>query len=135
VRKRFTASVYIRHPLTNGASVLLAFHKRFDLWVPVGGELEEDETPSEGAIREVREETGLEIPSADHLRYMGYEEHDAGGRGIHMNFSFLFDTPGVALKPCAEHYKLEWFTLSTLPDGIPSNVYLYLQQIYGGLYG
>lgn len=33
-------------------------------WFPVGGGLEPNETPSEGAIRETREETGLTINDA-----------------------------------------------------------------------
>ena len=33
-------------------------HKRLDLWLPVGGEVEPGETPLEAARRELREETG-----------------------------------------------------------------------------
>lgn len=45
------------------SQILLARHYRADHlhWVLPGGAIEEDETPAEAAIREVREETGLEI--------------------------------------------------------------------------
>lgn len=40
---------------------LLIFHEKHQKWLPPGGHLEENETPSETAVREVLEETGLEI--------------------------------------------------------------------------
>lgn len=136
MRKRFTASIYVRHVSEYGkVCILLAHHKRFNMWVPVGGELNVDETPAEGALRELREETGLDDLTTDHLRYMGYEEHHAGVRGIHMNFSFLYDAPHGDVQQCDEHNELKWFEMPQWPDDMPSNVYLYLSQIHGGLYG
>lgn len=41
--------------------VLLVQHKQINLWLPVGGHIELDEDPEEALIREVREESGLEI--------------------------------------------------------------------------
>lgn len=57
MRKEFTASVY----LIDNQKVLLIYHPKLQKWLPPGGHLEADETPSEAAQREVREETGLEI--------------------------------------------------------------------------
>jgi len=57
MKKEFTASVY----LINQEKVLLVYHQKLQKWVPPGGHLEADETPSEAARREVREETGLEF--------------------------------------------------------------------------
>ncbi len=53
----FTASVYIVHD----ARVLLLMHKVLDIWLPPGGHVELDEDPNECAIREAKEETGLDI--------------------------------------------------------------------------
>ena len=55
--REFTATVYI----LNENQVLLHFHKKLKKWLPPGGHLEKDETPPECAIREAKEETGLDI--------------------------------------------------------------------------
>lgn len=57
MQKQFTATVYI----IDGIRVLLIFHRKLKKWLPPGGHLEPNEIPSEGARREAREETGLEI--------------------------------------------------------------------------
>jgi len=41
--------------------VLLIHHKKLDLWLPVGGHIEENEVPDDALIREIKEETGLDI--------------------------------------------------------------------------
>lgn len=41
--------------------VLLLHHRKFDKWMPPGGHVESWENPMEAAIREAREETGLDI--------------------------------------------------------------------------
>lgn len=57
MKKEFTTSVYILHE----GCVLLLMHPKLDMWLPPGGHIEENESPTEAAKREVREETGLEI--------------------------------------------------------------------------
>lgn len=41
--------------------VLLRKHDKYDIWLGVGGHVEPDEDPAEAAVREVREEVGLEL--------------------------------------------------------------------------
>lgn len=41
--------------------VLLVHHRQLDMWLPVGGHVELDEDPEQAALREVREESGLEV--------------------------------------------------------------------------
>lgn len=55
--KSLTATVYI----VNKNRVLLHKHKKYNTWFPVGGHLEEDELPHEAAIREAKEESGLQV--------------------------------------------------------------------------
>lgn len=55
--KHFTISTYI----FKDKKVLLLYHAKHRKWLPPGGHLEPNETPPEGAKREVLEETGLEI--------------------------------------------------------------------------
>ncbi len=55
--KSLTATVYIIH----NNRVLLHMHKKYNTWFPVGGHLEENELPHQAALREAKEESGLDI--------------------------------------------------------------------------
>lgn len=57
MKREYTATVYI----VQDEKVLLIFHKKLKKWLPPGGHLEENELPTDGAIREAFEETGLHI--------------------------------------------------------------------------
>ena len=56
-QKTMTATVYV----VRGDEVLLHWHKKYDTWFPLGGHMEKNEFPHEAAIREAREEAGIEI--------------------------------------------------------------------------
>ena len=53
----FAVEVFIVYKNT----VLLRMHDKFNTWLSVGGHIELDEDPMEAAIREVKEEVGLEV--------------------------------------------------------------------------
>lgn len=53
----FTVAIFIVHD----AKILLIHHRKLDKWLPLGGHIELDEDPETAAIREAREESGLEI--------------------------------------------------------------------------
>ena len=56
-RSHFTATAFV---VDNGRT-LLHWHKMLQQWMPPGGHLLPDEDPASGALREVREETGLRV--------------------------------------------------------------------------
>jgi len=53
----FTVSVFIVH----NNNVLLRKHEKYDIWLGVGGHVELHEDPNEAAIREAKEEVGLDV--------------------------------------------------------------------------
>lgn len=53
----FTVAIFI---VQNG-QVLLIHHRKLDKWLPIGGHIELEEDPEAAALREAREETGLEV--------------------------------------------------------------------------
>lgn len=124
-RRAFSVGVFAR----NDGEVLLVFHKRLRLWLPVGGEIEEGETPLEAALRELKEETGLEgVPArVDGFAVPGsppgliaYEEHEAGDKGLHMNFDFLVDVPHRRVAGDGSFLEHRWFREA--PKEAPENV-------------
>ena len=52
----FVVNVFI----TYNNKVLLIHHRKLDLWLPVGGHMEVNETPDDALIREIKEEVGID---------------------------------------------------------------------------
>ncbi|HKE00278.1 MAG TPA: NUDIX domain-containing protein [Planctomycetota bacterium] len=112
-RRAFSVSIFARHE----GRVLLIHHARLATWLPVGGEVDGGETPLEAARRELREETGLDgtfptLASAvdgEPPGFLGYEEHVAGQKGVHMNFVFVADVAeDAAVAPNHEFSDYRW---------------------------
>lgn len=56
MKRHFTATAFVVHE----GKTLLHWHRKLQQWLPPGGHLLPDEDPVAGALREVREETGVE---------------------------------------------------------------------------
>lgn len=54
----YTADSFVVHVPTK--RVLIRYHDKYDMWLVPGGHIELDETPNEAALREIKEETGLD---------------------------------------------------------------------------
>ena len=53
----FTVAIFV----VDGDRVLLVHHRKLGRWLPLGGHIELDEDPEQAAVREAREESGLEV--------------------------------------------------------------------------
>jgi 8-oxo-dGTP pyrophosphatase MutT (NUDIX family) len=93
--------------------------------------MEAGERPLDSAKRELLEETGLTarfprltmvegVPSG----YLGYEEHIAGSKGLHMNFVFVADVDQDAeVSPNDEFSEFRWVARNELAElSCPRNV-------------
>ncbi len=61
MEKHLTATVYLVAKIDGEAKVLLHKHKKHNIWLGIGGHVEKDENPAEAAVREVKEEAGIDI--------------------------------------------------------------------------
>lgn len=57
VTRDFTVATFVVHQ----NAVLLLRHAKLQMWLPPGGHIEPNELPDEAAVREVREEAGIEV--------------------------------------------------------------------------
>ena len=55
--------------------VLLRKHDKYKMWLSVGGHIELDEDPTEAALREVKEEVGLDIELIDNRPFTENDTH------------------------------------------------------------
>lgn len=144
MERQFTATVYI----VDEQRVLLIFHRKMQKWLPPGGHLDPNETPPEGARREVREETGLEISFAlqenvwiDRWNANSFERPymclveeipPFGDKEAHQHIDFIYvGTPvgGQESRNTLETDDMRWFTLEEIEALDPDNeIFVETQQ-------
>ncbi len=80
-------------------------------WGVPGGKSEENETPTQTVLRELQEETQIEL-SADQVEYRGHRYARIPGWDylIHLYFAKLKDRPIVKIDP-KEHCQYEWVSI------------------------
>src|SRR5215470_12105452 len=122
----FTVSIFV---VENG-KVLLVHHRKLDKWLPLGGHIELEEDPEAAALREAREESGLEVeligerppttePGTRALiapRFL--DIHRITGTHEHIGLIYWARPRGgsVTLAP-AEHHDIRWCRAAEL-DGL-----------------
>ncbi len=122
----FTAEVFVVHK----NKVLLRLHDKYNKWLGVGGHIDLGEDPNEAAMREVKEEVGLDIrlhSSVPLFKHEGYRElippafmNRHGITQTHEHVSLVFfavsDTDELHIHQGAEKAECRWFTKEELDD-------------------
>lgn len=133
VTRHFVSTTFIVHK----QKVLLHLHKKLGIWIPVGGHIDRDELPHIAALREVKEETGLEV-----ILLNPDEQIDMGDvkqlhrpmhvlleniNPFHQHIDFIYyatsDTDNVQPED-GESTNLKWFAAEEIEalEGAPGNV-------------
>lgn len=104
--------------------VLLVHRKDYDLWNLPGGGCDEGENPIDAAVREVLEETGLDVGIIPNVPITTYsspldENSFLPGERRHDHYTaFIGCVLGGKLKTNEEARSIKWFPVSKLPKNL-----------------
>ncbi|MCP4428130.1 MAG: NUDIX hydrolase [Chloroflexi bacterium] len=127
ITRHFTATTFVVYQ----NKTLLLLHKKIGSWLPPGGHIDRDELPEDAAVREVKEETGLDVtlfmPDAplyfrdDEARQLVRPFHiileSINPYHQHIDFIYYATSPTDALQPNNnETQNLKWLTEDELED-------------------
>jgi 8-oxo-dGTP pyrophosphatase MutT (NUDIX family) len=129
--RHFVATIYT----VESGAVALHEHDKLDMWLPPGGHIDRDELPHEAALRETREELGLDVelvapqedlesdtaeslPQPQHFLLEDINVHENGAVGHqHVDFIFYGEAPNRDITPAPGEQPAadwEWFTPAEL---------------------
>ena len=88
--------------------MLLTHHAKLDMWIQLGGHLEDDGSVAEGALREAREESGL-----TNLRFHSWS------KGSILPFDVdIHGIPANSKEPAHDHYDVRYLFITDTPEAI-----------------
>ena len=87
-----------------------------DYWAIPGGFLEIEETPIEGAKRELLEETSLDIEILKAVGTCGDIDRDPRGRTITIVFYTFIHNGGQMAKATSDAAEVKWFSVKKMPE-------------------
>ena len=128
--RHFTSSAYVVYQ----EKVLLHWHKKVMEYLPPGGHIEPNEDPVGAALREVTEETGLEVdlfigPTTTNFKFpypksvhspeiILIEDIDDPKEGFHQHLDFIYICTPKSLENLNQGWA--WFSKDNLKDGLSS---------------
>jgi ADP-ribose pyrophosphatase YjhB (NUDIX family) len=101
------------------------------VWSVPGGHLEKGESIESGAIKEFREETGIQI--LGDLDYITYLDVPNSRKKFYL---FMYDVKYKVLpdldmaKDGFEHEECKWFTKKTLPNNVEKQLFFVINKIF-----
>jgi len=122
----FTVETFVVHQ----DKVLLRKHDKYKIWLSVGGHIELDEDPIEAALREVKEEVGLEVtllgaPAQTEESSRSYREllpprflnrNRISDTHEHVTLTYFATSETDQVVPEQPQDEWRWFTLEELDD-------------------
>ena len=132
-QKHYTSTVFIvsqQRPI----KILLAHHKKFDKWMPLGGHVEKDENPIEALIREAKEESNIDIepyleknkviddraislPLPTFVLEVQIDAHGDYPEHYHNDLVYVVEVPYQEVKHRAEEsHDIAWFALEEMEN-------------------
>ena len=119
----FTVAIFVVHD----GKILLVHHRKLDKWLPLGGHIELDEEPEQAALREAKEESGLDVellgerppttePGTRALiapRFLDIHRINATHEHIGLIY-FARVTGGDLALAAAEHHDIRWVSADEL---------------------
>lgn len=136
----FTVAIFV----VQDKKILLIHHRKLDKWLPLGGHIELDEDPEQAALREAKEESGLEVellgerppttePGARALiapRFLDIHRISATHEHIGMIY-WARPKAGAATLAAEEHHAIRWCSaadLETLQPAMSAAVKWYCRK-------
>lgn len=118
------SSVFIINP--ENLNILLVHHKKHDKWVQPGGHIEDGESIEAAAIREAKEETGLDIkllgerfPEVkDYIRPMGIQRTVKDNTDLYVSviYAAIPTEEKLVSLNYSESNSIGWFSRNELED-------------------
>jgi ADP-ribose pyrophosphatase YjhB (NUDIX family) len=123
ITRDFTATTFVVHE----GRTLLLLHRKLGKWFPPGGHIDPPELPDQAAVREVREESGLEVELLTHGSTLGDVRvlpqpycillEDIGPGHQHIDLIYFARVCGGSLVYAErEAHAARWFTWEALDD-------------------
>ena len=124
-------------------SVLLLWHRKLQMWLPPGGHIEPHELPDSAAVREVKEEAGLDVVLVgDHgvpigypiqlVRPVGIQLEDISPGHQHIDLIYFArprDVDSINVVGNAESEAIGWFRLEDMGiRGVSKEVRLWAEK-------
>lgn len=99
----------------NYTKMLLVYHKKLNKWAAPGGHVEKNETPEQGAIREIMEETGVNV------NFISEPRHELDLRGenatqLETPYAVLYELIPETPKEGPEHIHVDFLYVFEADD-------------------